>query len=181
MASKKTAKPADDNLDELFSGIGDSKKGAAARPAKTTGGSTKDDILADLESQLGEGTSRPHTPRLKDAVAKRPAAASPAVDDKRKSTDSTGSGRPAFTPSATSSEHQDSERKAPAEQASGGGWWGGILSTASATANAAMERAGAAYKEIQQNEEAKKWTDQVRGFGGLDVGALKNYSMLKFT
>ena len=38
-----------------------------------------------------------------------------------------------------------------------------------------MKQAEAAYKEVQQNEEAKKWADQVRGFKGLDIGALRNY------
>ena len=38
-----------------------------------------------------------------------------------------------------------------------------------ATASAAMKTAEAAVKEIQQNEEAKKWADQVRG----NVGALR--------
>jgi hypothetical protein len=60
---------------------------------------------------------------------------------------------------------------------SGGGWWGnvgGLLATASATATAAMKQAEAAVKEIQQNEEAKKWADQVRG----NVGALRGLGML---
>ncbi|KAJ3491661.1 hypothetical protein NLG97_g5554 [Lecanicillium saksenae] len=39
-----------------------------------------------------------------------------------------------------------------------------------------MKQAEAAYKEVQQHEDAKKWAEQVRGFKGLDIGALRNYS-----
>ncbi|PHH89682.1 hypothetical protein CDD83_5512 [Cordyceps sp. RAO-2017] len=199
MASKKTkaAAAADDNLDELFSGIGDGAKArkpsANPRPSSkpsAAGAGAKagdDDILADIESQLApeQAASRPHTPRLKDGAGLRRSAATPPTapaDDRlppagRKSTDSARSLKASFTPSATSSELHDAERKGSveqeqqAQQAAGGGWWGGILSTASA----AMKQAGAAYKEIQQNEEAKKWAEQVRGLGGIDVGTLRNY------
>lgn len=186
MASKKTKAPAaDDNFaDELFSGLsGDAKAGKAA-PKSSKAGAAKaaggdKDILADLESQLASEppTSRPHTPRLGGA-GKRPIAGTPAGEDKRKSTDSARSARASFTPSATSSELQDADKKVAAEQqqptASGGGWWGGILSTASA----AMKQAEAAYKEVQQNEDAKKWAEQVRGFKGLDIGALRHYGKI---
>ncbi|KEY68411.1 hypothetical protein S7711_01187 [Stachybotrys chartarum IBT 7711] len=193
MASKKTKAPAaDDNLDDLFSGIGT----ANPKPSKTASAASKPisdkDILADLESQLaGQDLSRPHTPRHKDAAAKRSTATPPAGDDKtasaggatRKSTDSATSLRASFTPSATSSEPHEAEKKAPEQiqhqtqpvaehaQQAGGGWWGGLMSTATA----AMKQAEAAYKEIQQNEEAKKWAEQVRGIRTIDVGALRNY------
>ncbi|KAI4869707.1 maintenance of telomere capping protein 1, partial [Hypoxylon rubiginosum] len=186
---------ADKGLDELFEGIGDDsapkKPTGKSKPtaSKGRGEKPKRDILADLENELEEEeTVRPHTPRIKDASAfkapKRTSTATPppgagrASEDKpsgatRKSADSTRSLHASFTPSATSSELQDAEKKGPVEQtapaAAGGGWWGGIFATASATANAAMKQAEAAYKEIQQNEEAKKWADQVRG----NVGALK--------
>ncbi len=191
MASKKAKAPAaaDDNLDDLFSGIGDDSKGKKGAPAKSSKqaaaskGAGDKDILADLESQLAseQSTSRPHTPRLNSNV-KRSTATPPAGDDKRKSTDSARSLRASFTPSATSSELHDSEKNGTVEQAqqaqqaqqAGGGWWGGIWSTA----NAAMKQAEAAYKDIQQNEEAKKWADQVRGLKGIDVGALKNYGAM---
>ncbi|PNY28475.1 Maintenance of telomere capping protein 1 [Tolypocladium capitatum] len=192
MASKKTKAPAaaaaDDNLDELFSAIGDDAKSkkplANPKSSKPTSAASMAmggdiDILADLESQLAseQQSSRPHTPRLKEGGFKRPAATPPAGDDKlaapdRKSNDSATSLRASFTPSATSSELHEAERKATVEQqAGGGGWWGGILSTA----NAAMKQAEAAYKEIQQNEEAKKWAEQVRGLKGIDVGTLRTY------
>jgi hypothetical protein len=192
MASKKTKAPADDNLDDLFSGIEDkSAKPSTSKASKPTSAAAKAmgdiDPFADIESQLSQQPSRPHTPRVKEAVPKRSTATPPIGDDKagagagaaRKSTDSARSLRANLTPSATSSELHEPERKtfaaeqAPAaqeQQQAGGGWWGGILSTASA----AMKQAEAAYKEIQQNEEAKKWADQVRGLN-IDVNTLKNY------
>jgi Family of unknown function (DUF5427) len=51
------------------------------------------------------------------------------------------------------------------QQQQSGGWWGGIL----AMGTAAVKQAEAAVKEIQKNEEALKFADQVRG----NVGALK--------
>jgi hypothetical protein len=36
-----------------------------------------------------------------------------------------------------------------------------------------MKQAEAAVKEIQQNEEARKWADQVRG----NVGALRGFGL----
>ncbi|KAK5992586.1 Maintenance of telomere capping protein 1 [Cladobotryum mycophilum] len=182
MASKKTkAAPADDSLDDLFSGIGDDSKAKKLSKPKPTSAAAKaigdNDILADLESELApQPSSRPHTPRLKEAAARRSTATPPAGDDKaasgaaRKSTDSSRSHRVSFTPSAASPDPQERATEQP--QQTGGGWWGGILSTA----NAAMKQAEAAYIQIQQNEEAKKWADQVKGLGtSIDVGALKSY------
>jgi len=206
MASKKTKAPrADDNLDELFSGIGDDAKtkkpsGAASKTPKSAASKSKaDDLFADLESELASppeqaAISRPHTPRVNPG--KRSTATPPVTDDKapaaaigRKSTDSARSLRASFTPSATSSELHEAEKKGPVEQTSqapapqqqpqqqqsGGGWLGGWISTATATANAAMKQAEAAYKEIQQNEEAKKWAEQVKGLRQIDVGAIRHY------
>lgn len=199
MASKKSKAPAaDDNLDELFSGIGDDSKAKQSKPPKKpTSAAAKaignDDILADLESELApQPASRPHTPRLKEAIARRSTATPPIGDDgsksaaaaaARKSTDSSRSLKASFTPSATSSELHDAERRGPVEQAqqpqqqqqSGGGWWGGILSTATGV----MKQAEAAYNQIQQNEEAQKWAEQVKGLRtGIDVTTLKSYGEL---
>ncbi|KAF5002859.1 hypothetical protein FGRMN_20 [Fusarium graminum] len=185
MASKKTKPtPGDDvDVDELFSGLDREKKPKKTTKSKPTSAASKaiadQDILADLESELAEQPSRPHTPRLKDTVARR-STATPPAGDPRKSTDSARSLKATLTPSATSSELQEVEKKPapepvqqqdPAPQASGGGWWGGILSTASA----AMKQAEAAVTQIQQNEEAKKWAEQVKGISGLDVNTLRNY------
>ncbi|KZF24522.1 hypothetical protein L228DRAFT_281586 [Xylona heveae TC161] len=56
------------------------------------------------------------------------------------------------------------------QQSNGGGWWGGIFATASATASAAVKQAEAAVKEIQKNEEAQRWAEQVKGNVGLLKG-----------
>jgi hypothetical protein len=194
MAGKRSkADPTDDQFDELFEGIGDeasvkksAKSKAPASAAKSKPDTAEQDILAELENQLvDEKPSRPHTPRIRETApkgspAKRtstntPPPPSSAAEEKhsnvaRKSAESTRSYHASFTPSATSSELQEPDKKLPTEQgatatATGGGWWGGILSTATA----AMKQAEAAVKEIQQNEEAKKWAEQVRG----NVGALK--------
>ncbi|KAM0543186.1 hypothetical protein ACHAPJ_012442 [Fusarium lateritium] len=185
MASRKTKPTADDdNLDELFSGLGGDTKPKKTTKSKPTSAASKaiadQDILADLESELAaEQPSRPHTPRLKDAAARR-STATPPAGDSRKSTDSARSLKATFTPSATSSELHEAEKKPtsepvqqqdPTPQPSGGGWWGGILSTASA----AMKQAEAAVSQIQQNEEAKKWADQVKGIRGLDVNTIRTY------
>ncbi|KAK7738330.1 hypothetical protein SLS53_006140 [Cytospora paraplurivora] len=196
MASKRGSKAnAADEIDELFEGIGDDAA-ATKKPATTakTSGSAKpkpghDPLaeLAELENELGEkAPSRPHTPRLRETAKPAKRAGTPTTDNTarpsidapkpnlpRQSGESTRSFHASFTPSATSSELQDTEKtKGTVEQqqttaaaSSGGGWWGGILSTATA----AMKQAEAAVKEIQQNEEAKKWAEQVRG----NVGALR--------
>lgn len=189
MASKKTkaGAPADDNLDDLFSDIkSKSKKPVHPKTGKPATAASRaigdQDILADLESELEQPISRPHTPRIKEAAARRSTATPPAGDERagapvRKSTDSARSLRASFTPSATSSELHESEKKGSVEQvqqqpqATGGGWWGGLLSTASA----AMKQAEGVVSQIQQNEEAKKWAEQVKGLKGIDVGALRSY------
>ena len=197
MAGKRSKVGAtDDQLDELFEGIGDDaavkktakpKSSASAAKAKADVGEL--DPLAELEHQLvDEKPSRPHTPRIREtapkgSTAKRTSTDTPTEDRPsnapRKSGESTRSYHASFTPSATSSELQEPEKRVPTEQSSaavassgtGGGWWGGILSTATA----AMKQAEAAVKEIQQNEEAKKWAEQVRGVA--NVGALKGLGM----
>lgn len=203
MASKKSkAVPADDDLEELLGlgGLGnDSKPKKSTHKSKPTSAASKaigdQDILADLESELAsEQPSRPHTPRIKET--RRSTATPPTSDDRappavvRQSTDSARSLRATFTPSATSSELHEAEKQGTVEQQvqqqqqqqppkveqSGGGWWGGLLSTASA----AMKTAEAAVSQIQQNEEAKKWADQVKGIRSLDVGAIRNYGMSSF-
>ena len=189
MAGKRSKVDANDELDELFKDIQDDaavKKPVKPKvPVSATKGKAEaadQDILAELEHQLvDEKPSRPHTPRIRETAAKGAPAkrtsteTPPPTDDKpsnvsRKSADSTRSYHASFTPSATSSELQEPEKRLTEQSSAsaastGGGWWGGILSTATA----AMKQAEAAVKEIQQNEEAKKWAEQVRG----NVGALK--------
>ncbi|KAI9664156.1 MAG: hypothetical protein M1829_006023 [Trizodia sp. TS-e1964] len=154
-------------------------------------------ILAAKPPQRPE--SRPQTPKLPVGVAtaswaspKRLGTATPPLhlgsgrtsEEKpgigRKSGDSARSFHTSLTPHGRQDVVEDgadeesgkrgpSSSRLKADQApaasSDGGWWGGIV----ATASAAVKTAEAAVKEIQQNEEAKRWAEQVKG----NVGALK--------
>jgi len=117
-----------------------------------------------------------------------PRSASRANTPKQSSSSNASSSRRAAgvaTPSSTGSARtsEDNRQAAPAapppkEEASqdaGGSWWGGgwggLLSTATAAADAAKKQAEAAYQELQKNEEAKRWAEQVRG----NVGTLRGY------
>ncbi|PKS08319.1 hypothetical protein jhhlp_005263 [Lomentospora prolificans] len=176
-AAKRTKAAPTDDIDELFEGIGpdSSKKASKPKPTSAAAKAIADqDILAELENELSAQNppSRPHTPRVRDvaAGAKGSPAARKSVDvpGPRKSTESATSLRASFTPSATSSDLQESEKKAPvsagqqqqpAAAQQGGGWWGSVFGAASA----AMKTAEAAVKDLQSSEEAKKWTEQVKG------------------
>lgn len=189
MASKRAPKASADNeIDELFADI-DTKKTAGSAATGKTPVSAKakpgDDILAELEDQLGEkAPSRPHTPRIRDAPAAAKQRASLDLPQSgaapRKSAETVRPLHSSLAPAATSGDLQESqgyvEQQAPQHVqqqqavAAGGGWWGGLMSTATA----AMKQAEAAVKEIQQNEEAKRWADQMRG----NVGALRGLGKL---
>jgi len=182
----------DEELDKLFEGIdtGSAPSQPNTKPAdvsKTKLDATKvdEDLIADIENQLAaRPASRPHTPGGK-SVPKRgtpPPTSGRISDDKsstaRKSTESTRSFHTSFKPSTdqTIPESQQEPEKAATtqapvveQQATGGGWWGGIF----ATASAAVKTAEAAVKEIQQNEEAKRWAEQVKG----NYGALRGLGM----
>jgi hypothetical protein len=89
----------------------------------------------------------------------------------RKSGESTRSFHQSFTPTQ---EEPAKPAPQPAEaKPAGGSWWGGgwggIISSATEAANAAKKQAEAAYQEIQKNQEAQRWAEQVRG----NVGALR--------
>ncbi|KAF2430403.1 hypothetical protein EJ08DRAFT_660871 [Tothia fuscella] len=197
MAQKRAL--TDEELLAQFEGIGDNGSSAPAKTAPKKAASTAgkvlaDDPLAELESLAkAKPVSRPNTPKLSAnalnrnrSPVRRDAATTPSSsgsarnsEDKprsnlapRKSGESTRSFHQGLTPA--SEEHADNyydEREAlktqepEPQQASGGGWWGSVF----ATATAVREKAEAAVKEIQKNEEAQKWAEQVRG----NVGALK--------
>ncbi|KAF2010655.1 hypothetical protein BU24DRAFT_427764 [Aaosphaeria arxii CBS 175.79] len=138
--------------------------------------------------EIARPSSRPNTPKV-------PSSSSTSTTNPRRP----GAGAGIATPSSTGSTRTSEERVqaprksgesarsfhqsfAPTEEEpakiadepkqSGGGWWGGfsnVLSTATATADAARKRAEAAYQEIQKNQEAQRWAEQVRG----NVGALR--------
>ncbi|KAF2110992.1 maintenance of telomere capping protein 1 [Lophiotrema nucula] len=129
---------------------------------------------------IARPSSRPNTPKLASSSTtssntRRTGIVTPSStgsartsEDKaqapRRSGESARSFHQSFAPT------EEEPYKAPPEpKQAGGSWWGGLLSSATATASAAREKAEAAYKEIQRNEEAQRWAEQVRG----NVGALR--------
>lgn len=192
MATKKSkAAPTDEELERMMEGLGEDdaphavSKGAS-KSAKTATSQSEQDLLAELENLENLGAkqppSRPHTPRIQTVKRATPPPASSRTSEEkasvtRKSGDSTRSYHTSFTPSATSSDLQEAERKALVAQpteapaaSAGGGWWGSVF----ATASAAVKTAEAAVKEIQQNQEAQRWAEQVKG----NVGVLRGFGKI---
>ena len=132
---------------------------------------------------LSRPASRPGTPSLKPnptiggsrspvrgSTATPPGRSSEEKSNsggQRKSGDSTRSLHQTFTPATTTTEESPEPTPQAAPVKSGGGWWGSILSTATA----AVTQAQAAVQEIQKNEEAQKYLEQVRG----NVGAIRGF------
>lgn len=193
MSSEKK-RPTDEDLLAQLGALGDDTEIAKKAPPTVQGQQQSE---ADLLAELGiperqKPTSRPHTPRLQSSSTtpasknspKRAGFATPTSnegartsEDKavpRKSGESTRSfHRPSsFTLKAEAEIEPEPEEKRPdkEEVQSGGGWWGGIF----ATASAAVKHAEALAKEIQHNEEAQRWAEQVKG----NVGALRGFGML---
>ncbi|PVH98491.1 hypothetical protein DM02DRAFT_615768 [Periconia macrospinosa] len=151
----------------------------APRPASKPGKNDLDALkeLEELEAlEKFKPISRPNTPKPASSTA---ASTTPAASaNPRRAGIATPS---SSTPSTRTSEEKSAAPAAapsyqepppePKQPAAGGSWWGGILSTATATADAARKRAEAAYAEIQKNEEAQRWAEQVRG--NLNVEALR--------
>ena len=178
MAQKKPL--SDEELLAQLDGISGQAAARAAKPASAAAGGI--DALAELEkleslakakgpaAALAAGGSRPHSPK--------PGLGASSVrnseDRSRRSAESSSNTNAGLTPSSEGDggDALSSRADGPAQQMAGGGggWWGGLLATAASTATAAVKQAEAAYKEIQQNQEAQRWADQVRG----NVGALRN-------
>ncbi len=190
--SGKSSKPTDEELlaqfDELEVKDGGPRKDTKPAPSASHPPDPDPDLFPEL-AQRQRPTSRPHTPRLGSSTTTQSSKASPrrtgvntppSIDGARsseekapprKSGESTRSFHTSFTP-ATDNEVEIEPGKqvsSPPQdahaQSSGGGWWGGIF----ATASAAVKQAEALAKEIQHNEEAQRWAEQVKG----NVGALR--------
>ncbi|KAI9847691.1 MAG: hypothetical protein M1837_001939 [Sclerophora amabilis] len=175
----------------------------AAKNAAQSSAQSEQDLLAELGSLAKERPgSRSQTPGLSSPTAsgtvrspKRGVTGTPPLQGSARTSEDTPqtqaptrrsaeSGRSlltGMTPAATQNEADPQpEKKAeweteapnqggvPAE----GGWWGGLFKTASA----AVKTAEAAVKEIQQNEETKRWAEQVKG----NVGALRGFGRKHF-
>lgn len=184
----KGAKPTSDELLAQFDnlGIDHSEKAskaspAPAAPATDNAKAAQEDILSELDHLAAQRpSSGPGTPRL-SADKPRSSTRSPrpsatierASEDKARQSEETGrSSRAGVKPEQPKQESEDvSQQQQEQQQAEGGGWWGGLFATASATATAAMKQAEAAVKEIQNNEEAQRWAQQMKG----NVGALRDF------
>ena len=198
MASKKgKVAPTDEELLAQFEGLGDEDH-SSGQATKSLGGriprtsttqqQSEADLLAELNNLAQERPkSRPHTPRVPatsaaQASPKRtltatppPAAPTRTSEEKlpaqtRKSGDSTRSFHQSFTVGTEIDDLDVGPDKNAAivpepKLQSTGSWWGGFV----ATASAAVKQAEALAKEIQKNEEAQRWAEQVKG----NVGALR--------
>ena len=182
MASKKQT---DEELLAQFDDLGEETKPEvppSSKGAASKGKSPEDenDPLAELENLAQERSkSRPHTPKVGGNTTNQ-SSPKKSTDDKapRKSHESGRSIRQAMTPGEDTPATEASEKGAEAEAAAqnsggGGGWfggWGGIM----ATAQSAVKQAEAIAKEIQKNEEAQRWAEQVKG----NVSTLRTYGKL---
>ena len=164
-------------------------KARSSGPAKSS--QTESDLLKDL-GDLAKPTSRPGTPSLKPNTSSTAASRSPvrtstatpppgrSSEEKasagglRKSGDSARSTQPAYTPATTTAGEESPEPEPTPSQTSGGGggWWGGFLSSATA----AVSQAQKAVQDIQKNEDAQKYFEQVRG----NVGVIKGFGEFIF-
>lgn len=190
--SGKPAKPTDEELLAQFDELEVKDEVPSKDPKAVAPASSAPDADPDLFPELAQRqrpTSRPHTPRLASSTTTQSSKASPrrpgnhtppsndgarSSEEKappRKSGESSRSFHTSFTPATENEVEPEPEKRTtstpPAAQAqsSGGGWWGGIF----ATASAAVKQAEALAKEIQRNEEAQRWAEQVKG----NVGALR--------
>ncbi|KAJ5444221.1 uncharacterized protein N7458_008093 [Penicillium daleae] len=178
----KGAKPTSDELLAQFDDLGieqsDKKPtkpaAAAAAAAATTDNAQgeQEDVLAELEKQASQRpSSGPGTPRLsadKTRSATRSPRLSATID--RSGEDKSRLSSEVPRPSAQEEQQRQEPEPAPQQQEQsqgGGGWWGGFF----AVAGAAVKQAEAAVKEIQNNEEAQRWAQQVKG----NVGALRDF------
>lgn len=199
MASKKPkVAPTDEELLAQFEDLGTqapatkTTKTGPSKPKPTSASAqSEEDLLDELNSLATQRpASRPSTPSLKTTATAGAGARSPkrtstttptpgrrSSEERsapgthpRKSGESTRSLHQSFTPATTEESPEpepepETDRRPATAVPGGGGWWGGFLSTATAAVNQAQ----AAVKEIQRNEEAQRWAEQMRG----NVGALK--------
>ncbi|POS83228.1 hypothetical protein EPUL_003927 [Erysiphe pulchra] len=183
--SKVTA-PTDEELSQMLEKLEEDTvptplvKGINSKGSKALIPQAEQDILAELENLGAElPPSRPHTPRVKLStkhVATTPIASSRTSEENtsvpRRSGDINRPINIGTTKHDRKIESPKPDKKTLTNQNSNSnstassGWWGSVF----ATATAAVKTAEAAMKEIQQNEEAKRWADQVKG----NVGALRD-------
>lgn len=174
--------------EELLAQLDGFSSPAASTPSRSKKGpATAKDPLADLDELASlakaKPLSRPNTPKLSSTLTsgrtRSPARRSAGVESgrnseegakSRKSAESVASGTTGGIAGLTPTSEQDMEKAEQQDvQVSSGGWWGGLVSLGSA----AVKQAEGYVKEIQKNEDAQKWADQVKG----NVGYLKGFGM----
>ncbi|KAJ9194540.1 hypothetical protein DTO164E3_4132 [Paecilomyces variotii] len=171
----KNAKPTSDELLAQFDDLGVDTEDLKTEPkaATTTKAAAppEQDPLAELNDLVSQRpASRAATPRLSSELPHRPSPklTSAATPPAGRTSEDAAAPRKSTETGRTSREAPSEPAPQRAEetpQSQGGGWWGSIFSTASA----AVKQAEAAVKEIQKNEEAQKWAEQLRG----NVGSLR--------
>lgn len=177
----KATKPTSDELLAQFDNLGVNQADKPSKPAQPKPDSAKaegEDILAELDNLATQRpSSGPGTPRL-SSDKPRPSTRSPRPsatierpsEDKASARQSEETGRSSRAGTKPEQPKPEAENAETQEQSQGGGWWGGFF----ATASAAVTHAQAAVKEIQNNEEAQRWAQQVKG----NVGALREFGTL---
>ncbi|KAI5297588.1 hypothetical protein KEM56_004701, partial [Ascosphaera pollenicola] len=149
----------------------------ADAPDKPDKPEQEQDILAELQDLAAQRpTSRPDTPRQSSTLSRQEKTkpvektAPRASQEKEKTAEKTAPPPPADDTHDTQNTQETPQSQststatATESSSSGGSWWGGLF----ATASAAVKQAEAAVKDIQQNEDAQRWAEQVKGrVGGL--------------
>ncbi|KAL9099772.1 MAG: hypothetical protein Q9163_004771 [Psora crenata] len=184
----------DEELLAQLEDIGDTGVAKTSGKPSAEGMQSDADLLEELRLPERSKSSGRHTPRPNSASTTPATKGSPrrsgtdtppsngsarSSEEKtrmRRSGESGPSLRNSFTPASTEAEDHEPENIASVAsgagkaQSSGGGWW----STITSTATAAVKQAEALAKEIQRNEEAQRWAEQVKG----NVGTLRGIGML---
>ncbi|KZT52755.1 hypothetical protein CALCODRAFT_486874 [Calocera cornea HHB12733] len=155
--------------------------GAPAEPSATAATAPAPGETADVLAFLDEITQKSSEPpkstaSILAASTSRPPSATPGISPTlapgaaRGSTDSARSNRASPIPSARQQAQQAAVAQVPGHDRtpSQGGWgWsgvGGLWSTASSALQQARTVAEEQAKQLQTNEQAKKWTDGVMGY-----------------
>ncbi|KAJ5246100.1 hypothetical protein N7468_001083 [Penicillium chermesinum] len=175
----KSAKPTSDELLAQFDNLDveESSKDSQSTPAAPEAKAEHEDILAEMENLTAQRpSSGAGTPRL-SADRSRSSARSPRPSATSERHEEKTSTRPSEDAGRSSRAAKQEQPKQEAETATQG-------VDATATAGAALKQAEAAVKEIQNNEEAQRWAEQVKSnVGALQAygGELRNIAMPTFT
>ena len=173
----KDGKPTSDELLAQFDNLDVENTGdnePAAKPSTPAAAPIEQDPLAELASLASQRPvstdSRPPSRSPKPVPVGTPSTGQ-SSEEKSAVRRSEESGRSSHAGARTVPIRPTipEENDATKTEEPGSGWWGGIF----ATASAAMKHAETAVKEIQNNEEAQRWAQQVKG----NVGALKELGM----